>query len=905
MKRTWIWPWLVVCLLLLLGGGAVVACELPAEPSAAVIPAKDDMDELGISIVNNGDGTNYFLVPANQEIKMYIVWDPYDHNGSKAVSKYDYVWKPDYGNIPFENRVPATDGKGFFPLSAMSRFFTVQGNRKDINEAFGRSTGETAPDNTFLPDNGLKPSELLIQGFVKGDNEATVTIIEDQQCSGYPNVSTLCAPSGIDLNVSEGEPDSVLPNNWDIFSPKTFTPPIYSKNGKDYRKTATFKPGSSGMYLGDVNIGMTTLKNEDYKAYIVEGGPNVWLGDEALPVLPNGAKEGGVGNSTGEITVKFPTPTLGSSGPIKVKVICPPAGFEITNLFWAWEENLKVEVASDTDGDGTFDSFFIDEADSECGERTIKCSVGLKVVVNKISNSAGFSAFHVYNTQPPITSKLELTSETVFNTGDSAVSVPFSMKVYGSDPFADKTVPSGLTGKRGDTAIDIKHDSDGMKNSIKLFMSYPVYTFKPSGLLDKNDLDKVDKMNLGLIGFDSSSTPTEPKWKGMYYEQKWVWLPATINADAPTFATVNADDESTLGGGVWTITGTAQFNVPVPQHFANDGAGKSAAYSAHGWDYPAPDSPDVTKLWKLFGVAQDASGFKSVSYDEVVGAIDPATAKASAGKVWENGVVLPDEPSTVLKTIYDNSPPLEDSIPADIAVDSEGYTWQSYSYLKCVDNTPPEIQLIVFDTRNNLYHIFGTNAGGDGKIESSVSNFNAYMTASPNPYSTADNTAITNGLKFETFDGTLYDRFIDKEKKGGASALNPDDGIAGKGFVCQANTRLIFYIRAWDNINTFSGADHFGVEKISYTVRDDNKAAADTPPSKLDDTYDPQELMQNPPFWQFRAPNVSGGAPDGKEYSITVKAKDFAGKERELVLKIYAVGSDLNIRSLEEKRQRN
>ncbi|HOT27518.1 MAG TPA: hypothetical protein PLU72_04970 [Candidatus Ozemobacteraceae bacterium] len=891
-----------MCLLLMLAGGSVVACELPAEPTAAVIPAKDDMGELGISIVNKGDGTNYFLVPANQEIKMYIVWDPYDHNGSKAQKKYDYVWKPDYGNIGFENRVPATDGHGFFPLSAMAKFFTVQGNRKDVSEAFGRATGETAPENTFLPDNGLKPSELLIQGFVKGDNDATVSI-EGHQASAYPHVSNLCDPTGNDLNVSEGETDSVLPNNWDIFSPKTFTPPIYSKNGKNYRKTATFKQGSSGLFIGDLNIGMTTLKNEDYKAYIVEGGPNVWLGDEALPVLPDGAKEGGVGNSTGEITVKFPTPTLGSSGPIKVKVICPPAGFEITNLFWAWEEDLWVEVASDTNGDDVFDSFYIDSDDPESGVRTLKCSVGLKLVVNKVSNAAGYSAFHVYNTQPPITSKLAVTANTPYNTGDSSVSVPFSLSVYGSDPFANLPVPDGLHGKRGDSGITIKHDSVGMKNSIKLFMSYPVYSFKPSGILGVNDLDQPSKMNLGLIGFDSSSTPTDPKWKGMYYEQKWVWLPGTVSADAPTFVTLNADGQSTLGGGVWTITGSAQFNVPVPQHFANDGSGKSSAYSAHEWDYPAPDSPDVTKLWKVFAVAEDASGFKSVSYDDVVGAIDPATVKASAGKVWDNGVVLPDEPSTVLKTEYDNSPPLENSIPSDIAVDSEGYTWQSYAYLKCADNTPPEIQLIVFDTRNNLYHIFGTNAGGDGKIADSNPSFSAYQTA--NPYGTADNTEITNGLKFEAFDSSLYNRFIDKEKKGGASALNPGDGIAGKGFVCQANTRLVFYIRAWDNINTFSEADRFGVDKISYTVRDDNKASADTPPNESNVTYDPQGLMQNPPFWQFRAPNVSGGTPDGKEYSITVKAKDFAGKERELVLKIYAVGSDLNIRSLEEKRQRN
>ncbi len=905
MKRTWICPWLGVYMLLMIGGGAVVACELPAEPTAAVIPSTAEMEDKGIGIVTKPDGSYYFLVPDNQEISMNILWDPFDHNGSKNRSKYDYVWKPDYGNIPVDNSFPSQDDAGFFPLSAMTSFFTVQGNRRDINEAFGRSTGETAPENTFLPDNGLKPSELLIQGFVKGDNQATVDIV-DEQCSVYPNVSNVSPPSGSSLNVLDGDTDSILPNDWDVYTPKTFTSPIYEKGSRSYRKIATFKRGSAGLFVGDLHIGMTTLKNEDYKAYIVDEAdrPKVWLGDDALPLLPDGATEGGVGNQTGEITVKFPTPTLGATNPIKVKVICPPAGFEITNLFWAWEEDLKVEVASDTDGDGAFDLFYIDSADSESGERTIKCSVGLKVVVNKISNSAGFTAFHVYNTRPPIASKLEVTSTTPYNTGGSSVSVPFSMKIYGSDPFADKTVPPELAVKRGEESISITHDAGELKNSIKLFMSYPVYTFfKPSAVLGVNDLDQMDKMNLGLIGYDSTSTVAEPKWKGMYYEQKWVWLPGTVTANAPTFATLNADGEDTLGGGVWTITGTAQFNVPVPQHFANSGSGKSNSYTAHELSYPAPDSPDVEKLWKLFAVAKDASGFKSTSYDDVVSAVDPATARDSAGQVLDTGVVLPSDPATIIKTAYDHSPPLETRIPDDIPVTGDEYTWQKYEYLKCADTTPPEIELIVFDTRNNLYHIFGTNAGGDGKIADSNPSFSAYQAA--NPYSATDNTAITNGLKFETFDGTLYDRFIDKEKKGGASALNSADGIAGKGFVCQANTRLVFYIRAWDNINTFSETDRFGVDKISYTVRDDNKASADTPPDKTNITYDPQDLMQNPPFWQFRAPNVSGGSPDGKEYSLTVKATDFAGKQRELILKIYAVGSDLNIRSLEEKRQRN
>lgn len=893
MKRSRIKPWAGIVLFLLVIGGVANACELPAEPTAAIVPNKELIDSGKVKIVNNPDGTCYFLVPDNTSIKMHIVWDPYDHNGGNLQGKYDWVAKPDKGNVAPDPNVPATLDHAYFPLAAMSQFFTVSGNRNSIIEAFNRANGGGIEGNRFMSDNSMGPNMLLSNSFVKPGQEGAVSILDDQRAEGYPSTSSLCSPSGSDLDVTEV--DEILPNDGALFTTKTLDPPVtFTEDSKTYEKTVKYLFGRAGMFLGEVNIGVTQLRNEDYKAYIVAGEPNVWM-DDSLPILPEG-ETGGLGNELGVVNVKFPTPTIGAEHPIKLKVNAPSAGFELTNIFWCWEEETTVKVASGSDG------FVIDPDNPKCGVTVQKCSVGLKVTVNKPAAGSGFTAFRVYNTRAPIASKLELVNPPTYVCGDTTVSVPFKLTVYGSDPFADKTFAGGLTGKdsAGNT-FTIKHDVDGMKSSIKMFMSYPVQDFTSVSDISVNDFYDLQKINLGLLDFQD---PKAPSWKGFYYDQKWVWMPASSTSiTSAAFTQLKADGETTLAGGYWTILGTAVFGVQVPPHFSNDGPGASLAYSAHGKEYPAPGSPDPEKLWKVFAITGDASGFKSPLYDEVVAAADPNVVRESAGQELDEGVVQLDDPTNVLQKFYNQSPPLKTRLPAECQIDTTQYKWQHYAYLKCADdNTPPEIQLIVFDTRNNLYHIFGTKAGGDGKIAAPNPSYGAYRDAKP--YSDTDNQAIKNNLKFEAFNGNLYDRFIDQNKVGGASALT-ETALVGNGFVCQANTRLIFYIRAWDNMNTFMDTKNFGVEKISYVVKDDNKASADTPPSVTDASYDPATLMRNPPFWQFRVPNVNGGTPDGKEYSITVKAKDYSGKEQELVLKIYAVGSDLNIRSLEEKRIRN
>ncbi|HEY9070085.1 MAG TPA: hypothetical protein VIV61_07490 [Candidatus Ozemobacteraceae bacterium] len=902
------YPTVVYCVLLsmLVACGAAIACELPAEPAAAVVPDINDQNFSKVKIVEENGGF-YFLVPENTQLKMRIVWDPYDHNGGKLDEKYDYVARADKGNIPPDPNAPVINGKAYFPLSAMTKFFDVSGNRKSVTEAFSRSNGNIA-ENTFIEDKThMGPALLLTNAFVKPGQDGAVTILETEHAAAYGSSSALV---NLEAKTYEelSELDKVLPNDSADFADKIKPQPTEVPDPPTgYLTQVKYLFGKAGIQMDNLDVKLTQIENKDYKAYIVAGEPNVWS-DGTLPVVPDGDPDDkGVGNDSGEVTATFHTPNVGATVPTKVKVKAPAAGFEVTNLYWCWEEEITVTVASDTNGDGTMDAYIMAPGDPKCGVTVAKCSAGLKVVIKKPSNSSGFSAFRVYNTRSPIASKLEVLSNPVFTCGAASMSVPFRLTTWGTDPFADKEINPPLTAKDGS---EIKHDIEAMKSSIKLYMSYPVYSFAKSPDITVDDLANMQKVNLGLLEFVDAKLP---KWNGTYYHQNWTWIPAS--STTITSAVLNkleADGATTFGGGSWVIEGTALFDVPAPQHFDNEGDSVSTPYAAHGANYPATGTPDVEKLLKFFAITRDSAGHKSASYDAIDALASATTAMQtfdSAGKALDK-VVLPDTEAEV-GTLYDHQPPLKTRIPNDIPSTSAGtlstYTWQLYQYLKCDDqDTPPEIQVIVFDTRNNRYHIFGSKAGGDAKIAGSAPSFAAYQTASPSVYSEDDIKAITDSLKFTQYEPTLFDRFIDKDGIGGASTLS-EPALAGKGFVCQENTRLLFYIRAWDNINTFSEADTFGVSQISYEVKDWFATSSDRPPSSGYITYDPDELMSKPIVWLFRAPNVnSAGAEEtDKECSITVKAKDKAGAEQVLTLKVFVHSNDLTIRSLEEKRRRN
>lgn len=896
IRRNW---FLIIGILLLVGSpGILLACSLPAEPCGAAVPDVTDSEFAAKAKLIPG-AVPYFLVPQGTQLKLRIVWDPWDHNGGKMDDKYD--WVANKGNIPADPKAPVIDGKAYFPLSAMQQFFRVTGNNGSLIEAISRS-GSTPPGETFIEETipGIGPNAMLSAGFVKPGQSGKASIVGGT-APDFPDSSILCSsPSGTDLPLSEL--DVRLPNLSSTYTgDKLSNWQQFTMGGKTYRKRYQLVP-TEGIYAGALDFSLDPPKPEDFKMYVIEDpDPGVWMQDD-LPVLPAGSP-GGLGDPSGEVTVNFDTPTLGAGNPIKIGVSAPGAGYKVKNVFWCWVEQPEAQLGTDTSDplDGVCDSWTPVPAAS-VNLRSYKCSTGIEMTVLKPSSGSGFTAFHVYDSKKPIASKFTLENAPVLECGKPIPALPFKLVVMDSNPYADKTVPA-LTAQDG-TAI--KYDKASIKNSLKVYMSYPVYDFKWKDVT-LPDLYSAAKIDVGVFKYTDKLAP---KWSGMYFETKWVWREATLTvADADIKPTqIKADGSPYWGGMKWEITGTANFGVTAPTHFANDGTVVSANYAAY--NYPAPGAPDVTKLIKLFAVVKDTAGWECTGYSEV-GIINPDTAMDAAGKTYPNA----GKPDTGMewKTTYGQQPPLAAAITAATGLSGDDYPWQAFAVHKVQDtSTPPELQVIVFDTRNNRYHLFGAKTGGDAKaVDAGTTGFDAYAKLNPAPYSVTDLGNLTTSMDFQTVNMANFDRFVDKTgTEGGADTLS-EAALAKAAFVCQQNTRLIFYIRAWDNINTFDvTTKKQGIKQISYSIADWAGDATELAAANKTGAYDAVDLMKNPLVWQFRSPNVDsastgGGSLDAsKECSLTVKAQDEAGKEQTLKILFAVLGNDLTIRSLEEKRNR-
>ena len=91
----------MACLMLLLAGNGINACELPAHPNAAAMPVSiTPKGGSEIPIKNAGSivklvsdsktGNFYYLIPEGSKVKMKIVWDPMCHNSGATGKDWDY-----------------------------------------------------------------------------------------------------------------------------------------------------------------------------------------------------------------------------------------------------------------------------------------------------------------------------------------------------------------------------------------------------------------------------------------------------------------------------------------------------------------------------------------------------------------------------------------------------------------------------------------------------------------------------------------------------------------------------------------------------------------------------------------------------------------------------------------------
>jgi hypothetical protein len=725
--------------------------------------------------------------------------------------------------------------------------------------------------------------------------------------------------------------------------------------------------------------------------------PQTWNDPLGIPVVTINSGEGGGNKVNGEscFFTRFDVPTLGADGEgtllagkgfNKIRVYGPGAEYAFKKIWWCWEE-IKQEYCKkmvDSDGDGTEDT----ETWEEIKKEDIYCSVDLHISAERPGPVSGFTGIQVFDCQPPIVSDLEipLPSGKVSHGscgglfGDNGA-LDFTLRVIDNNPNGNSVVGLFRAKFDGDEK-EISQDPKNIRDGLKIFYSYPVYDFKVKSNIRLPDLEHADKSNVGLLNFAVADTPV---FEGLYFEPKWVWKEAEI-LDRDTLTITNeplkADPDATyppipnsggahpdlIGGIVYTISGKFRIPQAAPWHFANvcadeaniDAISKIYSVVSESGEarYPTNDeAPDKTKpeqLIKVFAVVTDSmsanafnnkcTGYSSFVKEDGTLNFNPSVANLSAGQSLTDAVDFTQPTPTPLKTAITNKPPLLASIQdklgdkfANLGTDeAPELLWQKYAHLKVEDKVPPEIQVLIFDTRTNRIHNFANPTVGDSKLVLQAQDGNellpgfkkkmalagldhqsfSYLFTSQSaiPYSTTDAENLTkqefsdgkvhSGLELE-----LFNAFADEFKSGGVNMLSPENTF--KRFVCQKNTRLVFFIRAWDNLNTFSTTGKMGVKTISYQIVDNASVLTANPYSEpISMDYDPGELYRQPPFRNFSGPNCFKDTDGkyyldtGKECAVVIKATDFGGNEAVMKIELGILDSDMTVRSLEERRFR-
>jgi hypothetical protein len=861
-KRLWLFLLFLTCSI-----QQVIACSLPAEPCAAIVPVKSK--ESGMMMVTEGK-TFFYLVPQGTSAAFKVVWDPAAHNtgGNLQTDKYDWCTK---AGIAREVDTDAPNGYGYFPAQAMADFFEVQGKGKVV-EAFTRTTGISTGDAFIAGDLG---PYLTLSGFAKPGQDSEVSTIGGT-ATEYPD-SGLFPLTGISDEPVEPSIDDVFPNSLR----KNSTVPItYEGSTIDVFKVSDDKAiqiSGEGLLIEDIQIDLTDIEVGDYLAYIVAGNEatNVEIeSDPSLPVLSDGKD----GVSGPDFSVTFNIPTFNGnkeSSKVKFKVWAPGAGFEITNIYWAWEEKVfkkssetRVTKPAEYDDEGNLIS--PEETTTKevwKHETDYKCSEQLELKVKKPAAEAGSTDFIVYDTMGPIAArfKTEPDQKEFAQTGETTLG--FTLEVLDTNPyFSEEFTEVFNTDEYGEKKVSQKKDNLG----IQVYYTYPCYEYTAAADLDMMNL-RSD--GYGLADLENLSNKTA-RFKSYKYTPKWVWKRAQVSVTKIDPSEKLDGSSGKYAGSLSTVRGTITIQQPNPWHQCNSGP-------ADGFSSPEP-------VFKVFAISKDSAGIPCMLYDGIKEAVGDSLVAESADPN-SGSITQAYDPSddTTLIPIGEGLDFIPDPvIPTD--------NWSNLAFLKAKDEIDPEIQVVVFDTRTNRYHLFGTKKNVDAEF----SNFGAnsfvedYSSVPSLPYLDKDE-LIDKAHEFKDLDDLngLFDTYIK-----GPDAISTVTDDSKVGYVCQKNNRLVFYIRAFDNINTCKPDKNFGIKTLKYEITDkDGKVSDDIPTTNM------MQAIEH--VFRFENVDSSGGTPNPM-YSLKVTAEDYSGNDRDLILNIAVMGRKLDIRTLEERRKR-
>ena len=853
---------LIMAFILILPGA--FACSLPAEPCAAIVPINAAGN--GMELVIEGNKF-FYLVPQGTSASFKVVWDPAAHNtgGGLKGDKYDWCTK---AGIAKEAGTDSPNGYGYFPIQAMADFFSVSGNRNSVQEAFGRSTGLSTGD-TFIP--SITGPYSILSGFVKPGNQGRVTTLGNQ-ANEYPapgnadivSMSDTIITSAIDDNFPNASwMRSRVPITTDLPDPPTIS--VY--------KTATDTGvviRAEGLLIEGMQMQLTTIVPSDYKAFIRTGNEAAGIEVESSPQIVWSA-DGSDGTPGPEFTVDFNTPSYNGDkeqSKIRLKVWSPGAGFEISNLFWAWKEIvykkksrkhiIREERRNEDDEIIQTEISEMREVWEQQGD-VYMCSEEIEIKLIKSAAEAGSTDFIVYDVKSPIASDFKITTADTNFKATGPTEFDFTLKVLDTNPYFDKifnTTIAGVTLAQSVSNLD-----------LQVYYTYPVYEYSAAGNLAMNQLRND---GYGLADLESL-TANQPNFKSFKHETKWTWKKAEVSNPAIGVCEKQSGSTGRFAGSTTTISGKFNIQQPRPWHECNEGGGKSQ---------PEP-------VFKVFAISADTAGKKLTAHDEIKNEIGDSLLTDGA-KPGAASSEIAHFPTTDLEI------PPGDTRGQTSGGISDDSRWSNIELLKAKDEIGPEIQVIVFDTRTNRYHIFGTKQnvaagfselGGAGLKEDYSTGDVPYLGKESN---------ISGAHQFNDLADIngLFDRYLV-----GPEAVSTVADDSQKGFVCQQNNRLVFYIRAVDNINSYLAAKQFGISALTCNLTDKNGAVTIADPPSPANMLKPIEHV-------FRFENVDADGAVSPEYSLEVNARDHSGNSRDFKLNIAVLGRKLDIRTLEERRKR-
>ena len=931
----------MACFLMLMAGSGINACELPAHPNAAAMPvsitpkggSEIPIKDAGSIVKLISDGSNgnfYYLIPEGSKVKMKIVWDPLCHN-SGATGKdldykkeqYDYLNDGHIAGVKPDTEVQAAGGYNFFPLSAMSEFFKVSGNRNDIEEAFSREM-KVSTDNKMIPDKaGLGPGSIYSSTFSKASTELVIKLTGNKDGENKDKYSekavlfkdTYAARPIMDEYDKTESLNSALPGkHMNLNQGK-----VYVLEG-DKLKLQKFDNGTvgfsaakvensedlmvysdSGIEVRDISINLKSPKYEDYKAYIAKNSNNKEIHVEGIDY--NSEKPIATGENNGYFNVTFTTPTIAGNGNeddavLKIRVNSPAAGYEMNNVFWVWKEQYYERVKEDkkypVEGDddvteinpSTDTTYLVYKKK----DGLKKCSCETMVTFNKAQDAFGYSGYKIYDDCGPISTDLDIAnvnqSLSYAESEGKAEKSTFKYRIslIDSNPFLDKDIVATDDEKKN--FKDISQNKDRM--DVTFYYNYPIYKYKQKTI---SSLDNLK--GCGLVDFTTDNKSGEKADFRTYdYDVQWYWKKAV---DVKIESLKNDEIYEDIAtkrviGSKSTIEGTFTIDNPKPWHITED--------------FPVNE---YGSNFAVFAVLKDTAG--NTHLTEVYKATDSVDKEfASANPEDSNNfnikkyAVYPNENNTKIITAN-----LDEKTAPSLVNDLKGQEswdtsyWQNIEHLKSDDKTAPEIQIVVYDTRTNHYHIFGTSdnvAAGFNKFGDTTHKTYADVIDTV-PY-IGKNTLISNSYSYTTFENMnqLYDTYL-KVKENGKAVSTIEEPLNKNGFVCQKGSRLIFYVHAFDNIG-FKDAATQGVSSLEVKLLDCSAGSTGEVKTLTDGTY-----FEN----VFRQENYDkeGNLKAGMQpYKVLVTAKDKANpeNERKFELDIAVLGRTLDIRTLEEKRER-